>query len=141
MGELLAGPLAQPRLSAFLLGAFALTALALAAVGLYGASASAVRQRTRELGVRLALGATPAGLRRGVLGQALAVAALGTALGTVGALAAARLLSALLFEVSPADPLTFAGVVALMLAVALLAAYVPARRATRVDPAEVLRGD
>jgi len=139
MDELLAAPLAQPRLSAFLLAAFALTAVVLAAAGLYGAMASAVRQRTRELGVRLALGATPGRLRRGVLGQALALSAAGVAAGAVVALGTSRALAALLFEVSPADPLTFVGVSALMLAVALVAAYVPARRATRVDPARALR--
>ena len=101
--------------------------------------ASAVRERTRDIGVRLALGATPERLRRDVLGNALVVAAVGAAVGLGGALVCSRLLAALLFEVSPTDPATLAGVCILLLGVALMAAYLPARRATRVDPIVALR--
>lgn len=141
MDDYLAEPLAQPRLSAFLLSGFGLVALLLGAIGIYGLMASAVRERTRDLGVRLALGATPARLRREVLGGALVVAAVGAVVGLGGALLGSRILAALLFEVSPTDPVTLAGVCILLLAVALMAAYVPARRATRVDPAQALRAE
>ena len=138
---LLGAPLAQPRLNSLLLAAFALTALLLSAVGLYGLTATTVRQQTRELGVRIALGASPARVGRLVLRQAFAVAALGAAVGLAGALGTSRLLRSLLFEVSPADPGVLAGVCAVLLTVALLAAYAPARRATRVDPVEALRAE
>ena len=141
MDDYLAEPLAQPRLSAFLLSGFGLVALLLSAIGLYGLMASAVRERTRDIGVRLALGATPARLRRDVLRNALVVAAVGAAVGLGGALVCSRLLAALLFEVSPTDPATLAGVCILLLGVALMAAYLPARRATRVDPMEALRNE
>ena len=139
MDDYLAEPLAQPRLSAFLLSGFGLVALLLSAIGLYGLMASAVRERTRDIGVRLALGATPERLRRDVLGNALVVAAVGAVVGLGGALVCSRLLAALLFEVSPTDPATLAGVCILLLGVALMAAYLPARRATRVDPIVALR--
>jgi len=141
MEDYLAGPMAQPRTSAALLSGFALVALLLAAIGLYGALASAVGERTRELGIRSALGATPARLRRDVLGQALAVCGVGVVAGVAGALAASRLLTALLFEVSPTDPAALLGACALLLAVAVVAAYQPARRATRIDPARALRAE
>jgi predicted permease len=141
MDDLLAQPLAQPRLSAFLLGAFAVVSLLLAAIGLYGVMASAVRNSTRELGVRAALGASPERLRRGVLAQALVVTGAGAVVGLVVALAASRTLTKLLFEVSPADPLSMVGSAALLMLVALVAAYVPARHATRVDPVQALRSD
>lgn len=139
--RLLDAPLARPRFGALLLGVLAAVTLALAAVGIHGVTAAAVRQRTRELGVRLALGARPAVVRRMVLGQGMRLALLGCALGTAGALLAARALRGLLFGVRPADPATFAAVVGLVLAAAALACGVPARRAARVDPAEVLRDE
>jgi putative ABC transport system permease protein len=139
--ELLATPLAEPRLGAFLLSGFGLAALLLAAIGLYGVMASAVREQTREIGVRMALGATPVRLRRDVLGRALIVTSIGTVVGVAGALASSRLVSSLLFEVSPPDPVTLVGVSVLLVAVAMGAAYLPARRATRVDPAIALRTD
>jgi putative ABC transport system permease protein len=111
----------------------------LAAIGLYGIMASTVSQQTRELGVRLALGATPSRLRAMILGQAFTVAGAGTLAGLLAALAGSRLLTTMLFEVSPTDPVTLIGVSALLLFVALLAAYLPARRATRIDPAQALR--
>ncbi len=141
MDDYLAGPMAQPRASAVLLSGFAVVALLLAAIGLYGALASAVGERTRELGIRSALGATPARLRREVLGQALAVCGVGAVAGIAGALAASRLLTALLYEVSPTDPAALLGACAVLLGVAAVAAYLPARRATRIDPARALRAE
>ncbi len=141
MDALLARPLAQPRLSAVLLTGFALVSMLLAAIGLYGVMESSVRGSTRELGVRAALGASPAQLRRGVLGRALLVAGAGAVVGLPVALGAARLVSSQLFEVSPADPVSLLGAAAVLLLVAFVAAYIPARRATRVDPAEALRAD
>ncbi|MFV1987729.1 MAG: ABC transporter permease [Gemmatimonadota bacterium] len=141
MEEYLAGPLSRPRLSALLLSGFGLVALLMAAIGLYGVMASWVRERTRDLGIRMALGATRERLRREVLGAALSVTMAGLVAGLVLALAGSRLLVALLFEVSPADPATFVGVSVLLFAVALLAAYLPARRATGIDPAQALRAD
>ncbi|MQA91833.1 MAG: FtsX-like permease family protein [Gemmatimonas sp.] len=141
MDDRLAGPLAQPRLSTMLLSGFALVALLLAAMGLYGVIATAVREQTRDLGVRMALGAAPELLRRDVLRGALGVTAAGVAVGLAGALVGSRLLASLLFEVSPTDPVTLVGVSVLLLVVALMAAYVPALRATQVDPMEALRAD
>ena len=139
MDDVIAPQLAQPRLNALLLSAFAFAAVLLAAIGLYGIMASAVSQQTRELGVRLALGATPDRLRAMIVGQALAVAGAGALAGLLGALAGSRLLTTMLFEVSPTDPVALLGACGLLLAVALLAAYVPARRATKVDPMVALR--
>lgn len=135
----LATPLAQPRLDALLLALFGGAAVLLAAVGLFGVMAAAVRQRTREIGVRIALGATPAQVSRIVIARALAIAAVGAVTGLVAALASTRALQSLLYSVSPTDPLTLAGVLLLLLFVALLAAYLPARRAQRVDPIVALR--
>jgi len=139
MDQVIAPQLAQPRLNALLLSAFAFAAVLLAAIGLYGIMASAVSHQTRELGVRLALGATPDRLRAMILGQAVTVAGTGALAGLLGALAGSRLITTMLFEVSPTDPLALLGACGLLLAVALLAAYVPARRATKVDPMVALR--
>jgi len=141
MDDLIAKPLAQPRMSALLLACFAFVSMLLAAIGLYGVMASSVRGSMRELGVRAALGASPERLRRGVLTQALIVTGTGAVVGLVVALAASRLLTKLLFEISPADPISMVGSAALLLIVALVAAYVPARQATRVDPVQALRSD
>ena len=103
--------------------------------------ASSVRGSMRELGVRAALGASPERLRRGVLTEALIVTGTGAVVGLAVALAASRLLTKLLFEVSPADPISLLGSAALLLAVAVIAAYLPARHATRVDPVQALRAD
>ena len=113
----------------------------LAAIGLYGVMAASVRGSMRELGVRAALGASPERLRRGVLTQALTVTGAGAIIGLVATLAASRLLTKLLFEVSPVDPISMIGAATLLLVVALIAAYVPARHATRVDPVQALRSD
>jgi predicted permease len=129
------------RLSALLLGGFATLALVMASLGLYGVMAYAVAQRTRELGVRLALGAARGNVLGLVLRQGLTLALAGGAVGLAGALALSRLLQSQLYGVRAADPATLAGVVLLLGAVAFVAALVPARRATRVDPAVALRGD
>lgn len=141
MARLLAGELAQPRLSAALLGVFGVGALLLAAVGLYAMLAYVVRGRTRELAIRHALGASPWHLRSLVLRQGLALTGAGVLLGLATALASGSLVQSLLFGVSPADPLTLAGVPLVLLLVALAACYVPAQRATRADPVAVLRTD
>jgi ABC-type antimicrobial peptide transport system permease subunit len=135
------GPLAQPRLDAFLLAVFAVAAAALSAVGLFGVMATMVRQRTRELGVRMALGATASDVGRLVLRRGMALAAAGVALGLVGALAANRLLGALLYEVSPTDVPTLGLVAAALLGVAALASLIPARASARIEPAVALRAE
>src|SRR5207237_8193129 len=131
-GTFLEGPLAQPRLNALLLAVFAGAAVALAAVGLFGAMATMARQRTRELGVGMALGATARDLRRVVMRRGLAIVGVGSALGLVGALVANRLLVVMLYEVTPTDPVSLTTVAVLLLAVGLVACYVPARQAMRV---------
>jgi putative ABC transport system permease protein len=139
--DLLGTELATPRLSSFLLGAFALVALLLAAIGLYGVMAFTVREETREIGLRMALGAGPERVRRDVLSRALSVIALGGAAGLLGSLASSRVLAGLLFQVQPADPVALGAACILLGLVALGAAYLPARRATRVDPAIALRSE
>jgi predicted permease len=137
----LEGPLAEPRLNTLLLAVFALAAVALAAVGLFGTMMTMVRQRTRELGIRMALGATAHDLRRMVLRRVLAIAAAGVGVGLAGALVANRLLAALLYEVSPTDGATLAAVTAFLLGIALLAGLVPARATTRIDAVVALRAE
>ncbi|MBI4499575.1 MAG: FtsX-like permease family protein, partial [Gemmatimonadetes bacterium] len=134
-------PLAQPRLNALLLAVFAGAAAALAAVGLFGVMATMVRQRTRELGLRMALGATTGDLRRMVMGRGLAIATAGVTVGLVGALLANRLLVAMLYEVSPTDGVTLGVIAWLLLGVAALATAIPARASTRIDPAIALRAE
>ena len=126
------------RLALWLLGAFAASALALAAVGIYGVMSYAVRQRTREIGTRLALGATSGDILWLVMRVGIRVAGLGAVLGVGAGLLAARSLSALLFGTSPSDPLTLGVAVTILLGIAVVACYVPARRAARVDPARSL---
>jgi putative ABC transport system permease protein len=132
---------AQPRFNLILLELFAVVALSLAAVGVYGVLANAVRQRTHEMGVRLALGARPGAVFRLVIGQGMGLAGVGVGIGLGGAFALTRYLESLLYEVKPTDPLTFGGVALLLLGVALLACWIPARRATKVDPMIALRCD
>jgi predicted permease len=134
-------PLAQPRLNALLLAVFAGAAVMLAAVGLFGVMATMVRQRTRELGVRMALGATAGDLRRMVMRRGLAIAAAGVGAGLAGALLANRLLSAMLYQVSPTDGLTLAVVAGVLLAIATIACVIPARSITRIDPVRALRAE
>jgi putative ABC transport system permease protein len=131
--------IATPRFTALLVGSFASLALLLAGFGLYGVMAYSVAQRGREIGIRMALGAQARDVRALVVGQALRMGAAGLGIGLVGALLVTRVLESLLFGVSAADPVTFAGVSAALVAVLLLAAYLPARRATRVDPIVALR--
>jgi putative ABC transport system permease protein len=139
MDELLAGSVSPRRFSAMLVGIFAILAVALAAVGIYGVMSYMVSQRTQEIGVRMALGAQAADVRSMILVQTIKLTALGVAIGLAGAFLVARFLSSLLFGVGTHDPLTFLGVALLLLAVAVVAAYVPARRAMRVDPIVALR--
>jgi predicted permease len=139
--EHVATSVAAQRFYASLVTLFAAVALVLAAIGLYGIIAYAVSQRSHELGVRLALGAGAERITRMVVGEGLALAAAGAAIGIVSALAAGSLLTTLLFGVSPRDPITLGGVAALLLAVAVLASWVPARRAARVDPLLAMRGE
>ena len=130
---------ARYRYSAALMGAMAVLAVVMAAMGTYGVLAHAVAARTREIGIRVALGARPADVLRLVVGSGARMAAAGIALGLLGTYAASRVLAALLFRVSPSDPLTFAAIALLMGLVAVLASYLPARRALRVDPVVALR--
>jgi len=131
----------RTRVSAWLLGGFAVLALALAALGLYGVISQGVEQRRREIGVRMAVGADRAHILRLVIGRVFVIALSGIALGLVCAVPAMRILRALLYQVRPTDPLVFSGLALLLLAVALLAGYIPARRATRVDPLTTLRAE
>jgi putative ABC transport system permease protein len=139
MDKVLAESLGTRRLTLALTGGFALLALALAGIGVYGVMSYVVANRTREIGVRMALGAQAGDVLRLVLGQGMRLAALGIALGALGAFWLARLIVRLLYAVKPNDPLTFAGVALLLGIIALLACYIPARRATRVDPLAALR--
>jgi predicted lysophospholipase L1 biosynthesis ABC-type transport system permease subunit len=134
-------PLAGPRLNALLLTVFACASVALAAVGLFGVMAAMVRQRAREIGVRLALGATPANVFGTVVRRGLAIALIGAAVGLPASLAGNRLLLALLYGVSPTDLPTYGAVLSVLLAVSAAAIAVPARNSTRVDPALTLRAD
>ena len=139
MDQLLADSLSRSRFTMLLLGIFAAVALVLAAVGIYGLIAYSVTQRTQELGIRIALGAQRRDVLRLVLGQGTRLTLLGVTVGVLAGLGFARLLSTLLFGVSATDPLTFACVAALLGLVGLAACYIPARRATRVDPIVALR--
>jgi predicted permease len=139
MTERVDASLALRRFSMLLLSIFAALASGLAAVGIYGVVAYFVSQGTRELGIRMALGASPAGIRALVVRQALVIVSSGVAIGLAGALIVARLMESLLFGIGATDPLTFASIPALLAFVALVASYVPARRASRIDPMLALR--
>ncbi|HEX2167990.1 MAG TPA: ABC transporter permease, partial [Longimicrobiales bacterium] len=141
MNDVLHAAVAGPRFITLLLAVFAAVALALAAIGTYGVMAYSVAQRRQEIGIRMALGAQASSVLGMVLGQGVVVAAIGIALGVAGAWALTRLMSALLFNVSATDPLAFVSAPLLLAIVALTACYIPARRATRVDPAVVLKSD
>lgn len=130
---------AEPRFQSFLLGAFGALGLLLAVVGIYGVISYSVRQRTREIGIRMALGAEPAGVMRLVLAHGLKLALIGVAIGIAASLGLTRLMSSLLFGVSATDPLTFTGDTILLIIVSLAACYIPARRAMKVDPMVALR--
>jgi putative ABC transport system permease protein len=139
MEQRLANTTASRRLNTALLGSFAGVALLLAVVGIYGVMSYAVTQRRREIGVRMALGAQRDDVSRLVIGEGMKLALIGALLGLGGALALTRLLKTLLFGVSATDPLTFIVIAALLIMVALLACWIPARRATKVDPLIALR--
>lgn len=139
MDDVVAANVAQPRFQMVLLTIFALVALVLAALGLYGVVAFSVSQRRAELGLRIALGADPRRLLRLVVRQGMTPVAVGIVSGLAGAVLVARLMATLLFKADPFDPMTFGAVAASLAGIALLACYVPARRATRVDPASTLR--
>jgi putative ABC transport system permease protein len=139
MEEVVSDSLVLRRLSMWMLGAFAALALMLATVGVYGLTAYAVSQRTHEIGLRMALGATPSSVLRMVLGRGLLIALVGIALGLPGALALARLIQGLLFGVPPTDPLVFVAVPLLLALVAAAASFLPALRAIRIHPVDALR--
>jgi putative ABC transport system permease protein len=139
LASLVDDSMTQPRFSMLLLAAFAALALLLASIGIYGVISYAVAQRTQEFGIRLALGAQPRNVFAMVLGQGARLALLGVFLGFIAAFAVTRLMTSFLFGVQPTDTITFVVVPALLMAIALLACYIPARRATRVDPIIALR--
>jgi putative ABC transport system permease protein len=139
MSGLIDRTLALPRFTMMLLSTFAVLALVLAMVGIYGVIAYSVSQRTQEIGVRMALGARRRDVFRLVLGQGMLLTGIGVLIGLGGAMALTRFLSSLVFEVSVTDPATYFAVALLLSAIALLACYVPARRAMRVDPMNALR--
>jgi putative ABC transport system permease protein len=139
--EYIARSLARPRFNTLLLSIFAGTALILTAIGIYGVMAYSVTQRTSEIGIRIALGAGKGSIFRLVVGQAMTLVGISLVIGLAGAFAATRLLSSLLFGVGASDPVTFVSIVLLVSAVAFIAAWLPARRATRVDPIIALRAE
>jgi putative ABC transport system permease protein len=139
MEERLSRSVTSQRFSALLLGVFAGAALLLAGVGIYGVVAYSVTERTHELGIRIALGAQPRDIFRLVVGQGLILILIGVGIGLAAAFALTRLMSGLLYGISPTDPTTFITISLLLAAIALLASYIPARRATKVDPMLSLR--
>jgi len=124
-----------------LLGLFAATALTLAAIGIYGVMALVVTSRTREIGIRMALGADGHSVQRLVVSEGVTLVSVGVILGLAGALACTRVLQKLLFDLAPTDPVTYSAIVALLGLATLAASWVPARRASRVDPVRALRAD
>jgi putative ABC transport system permease protein len=141
MDDAFADAVGQPRFRAWLLGLFAAAAILLAMTGLYGTMAFAAQQRTREIGLRIALGATPTQATARLLRSGLTLTALGTAIGLAGSVGVARALSSLLFGVSAADPATFIGVPAILVAIAWLACYLPARQARQLDPIRAINAE
>jgi len=139
MEQILAKVTSQPRFNTILLGIFAAVALILAGVGIYGVLSYSVTQRTRELGIRVALGATRGDVLRLIVRQEILLTAIGLAIGLAASFALTRLMTSLLYGVSPTDPMTLAVIALLLIAVALLACWIPARRATKIDPVVALR--
>ncbi len=137
--QLTADALTQERIFARLSSFFGLLALLLASIGLYGTMAYSVTRKTHEIGIRLALGAGPRNVLRMVISQGLRLTFAGVVIGIVAALAATRLISTMIYGVTASDPVTFAAVTVLLVAVAFIACYIPARKATRVDPLVALR--
>jgi ABC-type antimicrobial peptide transport system permease subunit len=132
---------ARARFSAVLLTLFALTALSLAAIGIYGVMSLAVSARTREIGIRIALGADRSRVQGLVVGEGIALVSLGVVIGVGGALVCTRVLRSLLFDLTPSDPVTYVTIVAVLGAAAIVASWIPARRASRVDPVVALRAE
>jgi putative ABC transport system permease protein len=141
LDDVFAESIARPRLTAAAMSVFAIAALLLAALGVYGIVAYSVSQRSREFGIRVALGAKPSQIIGMVVGQNLRIVAIGVTLGIVAAIPATRMLRGLLFQVGPNDPTTFAAIGVLLAAVAIIASYVPARRGTQVDPVVTLKAE
>jgi putative ABC transport system permease protein len=141
LATVLSESVADRRFSMVLLGFFALLAIFLAAVGLYGVVAYSVSQRTREIGLRVAIGARPGDVVRMVVGGGMKLAIVGVVIGLVGAVGLAQLVETMLFGVTPSDPASYGATALILLAVAALASYVPARRAMRVDPLTALQAE
>jgi putative ABC transport system permease protein len=141
LDQVFSAAISQERFQALMLGLFATLALILACIGLYGVISYSVVQRTHEIGLRMALGAQPVDVLRLVIRQGMTLTLAGLVVGIVAGTFATRVLSDMLFGVAPRDPLTFAGVPVLLLVVAFLACYIPARRATRIDPLTALRSE
>jgi putative ABC transport system permease protein len=141
VNSLVSSTMAQRRFALSMVGTFAVCALLLAAIGMYGVISYGVAQRTREVGVRMALGATQRNIMRLILGEGLKLALIGAIVGLAGALACARLIRAMLFATGATDPTTFVVTPLLLGAVAVVACYLPARRATRLDPTLAIRGE
>jgi len=139
--QIASNAVAQPRLYLVLIASFAGTAMLLAAIGLYGVLAYAVGQRTREIGIRLALGAKRGEVLRMVMAQAGRLAVVGVGIGLIAAVLASRVLRSQLFEIAPTDAITYVAVAGALLLVSLIASWIPARRAARIDPLAALRHD
>jgi putative ABC transport system permease protein len=139
--QMMVDSISRQRFQMILVGTFAAVALLLAAIGIYGVISYSVSQRTGEIGIRMALGAQPLDVLKLIVSQGLILTLIGLALGLAGALALTRLMAGLLYGVSATDPLTFAAIALLLTSVALLASYIPARRAMRIDPLVALRHD
>jgi putative ABC transport system permease protein len=141
MDRVVADANAQPRFEMLLLGVFAAIALVLAAVGIYGVISYSVSRRTREIGIRISLGASRTDVLRMVVRQAIVQALAGAVAGLAGALVVSRLIAKMLYGVQPTDPITFGGVAIVLALAAMLAAFVPARRAARIEPMIALRNE
>jgi ABC-type antimicrobial peptide transport system permease subunit len=139
MDEVVARDLEMQRFLMFLIGAFAFAAMGLAVIGMYGLTAYAVSQRSQEVGIRMALGATAQRVLRGFLAEGVSVALIGLAIGLVGAAFATRILSAMIFDVAPQDPVTVVVVSVVLVAMATFATLIPSLQAARTNPARVMR--